>query len=518
MASSASSKGHRSRAFVGVLVFVALLVAISFALRDSKPSATGEETDLDLDGGVGRTRVSPIASDSSRSGTNSALAPAPAYDGVLPPDLVIDNPDCVIREGFGAAESIATVAIPTPAGSRFSVLDGNGAIFGDELPFNPNHHRVGQRADGTVVAAFADLRLNQKGDRGPETPEPMRVYLDGVLIYEHEKVWNFGVADDGSSFYAIEPLAGNASRLVIHNLDLRLESHFDLGQLYTPWNRYEGPYGSWFAGDRASVMFLPAFADAFGLETHWFFPVDGGERWSIDPRISEDEPPERASEAMFASSTEVFVTYNDEDPNGGPAFKRIVKRSYGPAPRQGKFTTLWSRTLYLDGMGRLKLSDNGRWLAVGRSHLHVLNAETGETVFAFPTTENLSRHLSAAERRQVVVQSDGVQMSLEGHLNDLAALARLTSVLEPGATPADVGDVGYIDFRGDRLLMYRTTGIGSPNERRYLDVFDLEGIDIDGPPTFRIELNRDYGCHAGDFYGQGLQVHDGQLTYLTTAR
>ena len=511
---------HRQWALAGVpaLILVALLSATWLALRDRETSAIVESTEHDDDGSPIRASASKQVGDKSEPKANSELSAAHTYNGVLSPDIVIDNPDCVIREGFGAAESIATVAIPTPTGTRFSVLDGNGAIFGDELPFNPNHHRVGRRADGTVVAAFADLRLNQKGDRDPETPEPIRVYLDGALIYEHEKVWDFGVADDGSSFYVIEPLAGDASRLIIHNLDLRRESHFDLGRLYTPWSRYDKPFGSSFAGDRASVMFDPAYADAWGRGTHWFFPVDGGERWSVVlPHADDYQSPQWVSEAIFASGSEAFVVESDEDPTGGPPFTRIVKRSYEPALHQDQFKMLWSRTLDLDSKGPLELSANGKWLAIGNSDLHVLNAETGETVFAFPTLENVNRRLSPKERRQMAVHPDGRRQTYESYLKDVAALARLRSVLGPDASLADVGASG-IRFRGDRLLMYRTTNIGSPNARRYQDVFDLDGIDIDGPPTFRTEWNRDYRCHSGDFYTQGLQVHDGELTYLTTAR
>lgn len=501
---------------VGVLV-VGIAVTLVLLFRPS--SEDGQPFLPDGDAEVGSEAPkpeSPEARNATESKAELRLASSSTYDGALDPTLVIDNPDCVIREGFGAAESIATVAIPTPTGTRFSVLDGNGAIFGDELPFNPNHHRVGRRADGTVVAAFADLRLNQKGDRDPETLEPMRVYLDGAIIYEHEKVWDFGVADDGSSFYVIEPLAGDASRLIVHNLDLRRESHFDLGRLYTPWSRYDKPFGSSFAGDRASVMFDPAYADAYGRGTHWFFPVDGGERWSVElPHATDYTSPQWVNEALFASGTEAFVVKFEANPEGGEDIPRIAKRTYEPSLGQSEFKTLWSRTLDRS-QPSLTLSDNGKWLGVGQTHLHVLNAETGETVFAFPTTQDLSRHLSLKEKWQVIVRPDG-KRTLEGHLNDVATLARLTNVLGPNASLADVGGVGHILFRGDRLLMYRSTG-SWPNRRTYYDVFDLDGINIDSPPTFRIELNRDYDCHGGDFYRQGLQVHDGQLTYLTTSR
>ena len=65
--------------------------------------------------------------------------------------------------------------------------------------------------------------------RPPEAPEPVHIYWDGELVYENDKAWRFGVAPDGSSFYVIEPLAGEASRLVVRSLDAGEEHHYDLG-------------------------------------------------------------------------------------------------------------------------------------------------------------------------------------------------------------------------------------------------------------------------------------------------
>lgn len=61
--------------------------------------------------------------------------------------------------------------------------------------------------------------------------EGVVVYQDRQIIFENREATRFGVADDGSSFCVMEPMAGNVTRLVIRNLDLGVEVHHDLGAL-----------------------------------------------------------------------------------------------------------------------------------------------------------------------------------------------------------------------------------------------------------------------------------------------
>ena len=149
----------------------------------------------------------------------------------------------MLLPGRGRANDTAIVILPTSEGAHFTVLDGNGEVFGDTLPFLPHEYHLGRRADGTVLAGFGDLRLNSRHFRDRDTPEPVRVYMDGQVIYESDKTWRFSVAPDGSSFYVHEPLAGGASRLIVHNLDELAERHFDMDRRYTPSNDYESGFG-----------------------------------------------------------------------------------------------------------------------------------------------------------------------------------------------------------------------------------------------------------------------------------
>ena len=189
------------------------------------------------------------------------------------PSEVIGNLDCDMRAGRGRAKDAALVILPAPNGVRFAALDGQGTLFGDALPFEPNYYLLGRRADGTVLAGFGASSL---AFWDPNSPEPVRIYADGRVLYETDKAWEFGIARDGSSFFVQEPLAGGASRLIVHNLDQSLEHHFDLGAKFTSADEYERQYGTAYSNDASEVMFRPAYPDEFWTGEHWFFPVDGG--------------------------------------------------------------------------------------------------------------------------------------------------------------------------------------------------------------------------------------------------
>ena len=235
------------------------------------------------------------------------------------PSEVIDSLDCDMLAGRGRAKDAALVILPAANGSRFVALDGQGTLFGDTLPFEPNHYRLGRRTDGTALAGFASLRLNSLVFRDPNSLEPVRIYADGRTLYETDKAWEFGIARDGSSFYAQEPLAGGASRLIVHNLDQGMEHHFDLGTKFTPVDEYESIYGTAYSNDASEVMFYPAYPDEFGMGEHWFYPVNGGavrrisvERGAPFDPVGAETPKMRvpgARGALFASSEEGYFAH-----------------------------------------------------------------------------------------------------------------------------------------------------------------------------------------------------------------
>ncbi len=58
------------------------------------------------------------------------------------PEELIDNPDCNFTAGLGNADGAAIYVLSGEAGARFAVLDGQGTVFGGELPFDPNDYRI----------------------------------------------------------------------------------------------------------------------------------------------------------------------------------------------------------------------------------------------------------------------------------------------------------------------------------------------------------------------------------------
>ena len=440
----------------------------------------------------------------------------------LTPDNVIENPDCMLLPGRGRANDTAIVILPTSEGAHFTVLDGNGEVFGDTLPFLPHEYHLGRRADGTVLAGFGDLRLNSRHFRDRDTPEPVRVYMDGQVIYESDKTWRFSVAPDGSSFYVHEPLAGGASRLIVHNLDELAERHFDMDRRYTPSNDYESGFGVSYSSGSAEVVFGPVYE--YGRGAHVFFPVaaaDGDVREVHVARSAREEMVGGGRDQVRIDDVEAAVFASSEV---GYVAAPLVKRGpywKGQKPwtieRLGidhgdkRTSVVWSREVELENFdSTMTLSDDGAWLALRAWTFKVLDTATGETVFEYPRVDKQ------------------------------AEFARLSSVLPPGATLRDVGGVTSQYFRDNRLVLFRQVGLASKrvcngkDQEEYdhciadlrgrglyktmVDVFEMDSIEMDSQPDFRVGISSDNRCASGDYALRGLQVHDGRLTFLTTRR
>ena len=435
--------------------------------------------------------------------TNCTVAQPSLESAVLKPREVLGNLECTMLAGRGAASGSAVVVVRSETGARFSVVDGGGSLVAGTLPFRPHQFRLGRQQDGTPVIGLGDLRLNSKQFRPVASPEPVRVYVGEQIAYDSDKAWDFLVAHDGSSFAVHEPIAGGASRLVVHDLELGTERNVDLGTRMTPVNAYEGDHMIDYSLDASEIMFQPAGGDDMGIGTYWFYPVNEG---PVQQVAVEDD-----LGAVLISRGEGYFAHRQEDlmPDGN---WRFTRRTFDAT--NATIDVVWSRTLDLEEFsGRMSLSDNGRWLGVHGWNFHVLDTQSGDTVFRYRTVGYPPQHLP-----------------------------RLVSVVGEGASASDVGRLGSITFQGDNMLFFRQFGryycFTPPGEEyddlryrkclrhhrktgRYkavYDVYDMKTISLDAQPTYRAEVYRETNCMEGNMPFQGLQRVGEKLTYLSEPR
>ena len=451
------------------------------------------------------------------------------FDTSLDPADVLDNLECRMQAGRGVAGDVAVVVLPTDGGAKFSVVDGEGAVADGFLPFDPHSIRLGRRKDGVPVVGLGDLRLNSGTFRPPESPAPVRIYMGEQVVYESEKVYNFRIARDGTSFAVHEPLAGDASRLVVHNLDLRTERHFDLGTRLTPENAYDPGHTMRYTLDGTEVMFWSTHADSWGNGDYWFYPAGEGSMRHIvvSGVVDGDSPParqgaqvdgvarrivvENGAGATLISSREGYFVERPDDltPDEYGHVWRVAKRTFDF--EAGETVDVWQRRVNLrSSPQRRSVSNDGRWLAIGGLNFHLFDAETGRVAFTYPKV---------------------------GHHEE--QLARLASVVGENATTADLGRLGGINFVGGYLAFKRTFGnlasCATPpgeeyddlrwrqcvgdlrrrgNFRTVYDLFELDAITLDSQPVHRVENYRgETTCVAGSGPLGGLGDAGGRLVY-----
>ena len=410
------------------------------------------------------------------------------------PEKVLGNPECRQHPGLGPSSDVAVVLLPTQEGARFAAVDASGILHAGTLPFFPERYTVARREGGSVITAFGPAMLQE--DRVPPFDSlppldyalPMRVYLGDQTIFENDNIWDFGLADDGSSFYVIQPVAGETSRLTIHNLDTESTHHYDIGHLHPKlerWKRWErtsneeSNYYIRYSLDYGELMFVPAF---LGVGTHHFFPTSSDAREPRKISVSDDEG---AVFSTFASSREGYFLLGNND-RFGP--RVVIRREYSWPSGQAQAET-WKKTLS-DGSPHsylLHLSQDGSRMLLFGDEIQLLDTANGETLFLFPR-------------------------------DDLKAqLPRMSRILGPDATEEQVGTVVVADFHENQLVLFRELSSSQATSEGFAyDLFDLDTIELDSGPSRRVTTNADVPCESGDHFLRGLQEHDGRLTFLTT--
>ena len=388
------------------------------------------------------------------------------------PEEILDNPECLQRPGKGVSSDVTVVVVPTETGGRFATVDASGILYSDDLPFQPGRFYVARRKDGSVLTVFDGAVREEAGMPGPEVPEPVRIYLDGQIIFDHHKIWSAEVADDGSSYSLIEPVAGG-SRLVIRNLDRGTEHDYDLMGTYYRYRSGEVSHADLYSSDHSELMLYPLLD---GTGNHHFFPAipDGRKRRMV--HVPEGEG---IRHARFASSEVGYFSFHVP---GTREEYFLARREFKWDADGGEVENRWVRA----GGAIETISEDGSLLLMGMT---LLDAATGQTVFRMPRDD-----------------AD-------------AQLPRLRHILGPKAMAEQVGQAQSARLVGDELWVRRILPRGDDGRRSAaLDVFKLDGIQMDSGPAFRVPANYLSECAPGDTAFRGLQAHEGRLTYLTTRR
>ncbi len=404
---------------------------------------------------------------------------------------VIADPQCRMVVGQRTASDTALVYLPLGDGAWFAVVNTFGIVFDATLPFVPERPEVGKRPDGTILVGFG-------------LADKVQVVHDGSVIYEFDEVWSFGIADDGSSFFVVEPLAGNASRLVVRNLELREEHHFDLGTSITPTN-HSLDFGLDYSVDLAEVIVRPSRSRGGASR---FFPVVGGVPREVVVEPTQGMPTRDLS--VFATSELSYHARNvgDKDRNRYSLLWRIVKveREFGNGGERGR--EVWTRDLQFLRNLSMQVSLDGAWLVLTDpvAGVEVLHTEDGETVLSYP---------EGRENRMQWLRFVDTQF---GHL---AFASRF-------ANPAHRFRARFV---GDQLLVTRSEA-GKADEGWDVVAYELDpvskrayqvrwfkvepGVD-ETEQTFAIRTSLDpaapTACTNHALLDRRLEIRDGRLTY-----
>ena len=164
-------------------------------------------------------------------------------------------------------------------------------------------------------------------------------------MYEREFAWDFDVAADGSSYYAIEGSPyGEFSKLVLRNLELGIETQVDMSDKTRLLGRYFRGLGVSYSHDNTEVVMSPLSLGGFPtLGQHSFVPSTGPNRARL--------PSKRKT---WCSSPRGLGYFHLDD----GASPRVVKRRFDWAsPDRSAAVDVWATEL---AAGALLLSTMAR--------------------------------------------------------------------------------------------------------------------------------------------------------------
>lgn len=417
-----------------------------------------------------------------------------------------------MARGEGPAGDLAAVALGGAgrwAPARFSVLDAAGALVSGELGSFPYQMKLGRTPGGEVVAGFGGMALPANQSGLLLQAKPLRIYVSDQIADQERAVLMFGVASDGSSYFAIEPTGhlfsppaiDYSAQLAISNRSYGTEARHDLGAALVDSDGFIA-YQASYTPDNQEVHLepLPVRNWDRGVGTHYFYDVRG----EAPPREIQVPDRGRYDVAHFTSSEEGYIFYEAAHWNAPLDIvkARFTWGSEGGRPRLLSSEEVWRQTGPANtNANNVAVSPNGAWLLFKTAAtsnggprpddwgLYVLDSATGETVFHLPTDDTDTQ------------------------------IARLSSVLPTQPTEEDLGySMGAFFTSDDKLVVRRLKDKNQLIDwaAPVYDVYDLNSITPEAQPEYRFEGNehRENPCASRGFPGTLAESEEGRLAYL----
>ena len=467
-------------AWLTIAILAASGLLVTWWLIDREPVATVPAAHQGVDDAPETDEASGPSSE-PRTDSHSSVADVPT------PEAVLADPQCRMVVGQRTASDTALVYLPLGEGAWFAVVNSFGVVFDGTLPFVPERPVVGKRPDGTILAGFS-----LEGE--------VQVVHDGSVIYEFDDVWSFDIADDGSSFFVVEPLAGDASRLVIHNLELREQHHFDLGTTITRTDRGLD-YVLSYSDDLAEVTATP---DGGERRVNGFYPVVGGKHREVVVEGLDTAGPRVVS--LFESSRVSYHAQNEPDSGRGPSQRwTIFKVQWNFSRGSADGNVLWTHDLLAIGPLSIHLSEDlAMVLLSGPVSSFVLRTTDGRRIFSYPPRRMIARRPDGTSRVYPPRDREGRRKRMSGR------------------------------FVGDRVFFHKWTE-GEPEKTLVVDEFEpardgsgfrMVAREVERTPdesdlsfSLRTELDpaNPTSCTDHALLDRRLEIRDGRLTYQRDA-
>ena len=265
----------------------------------------------------------------------------------------------------------------------------------------------------------------------------------------------------------------------------------------------------------------------------------------------------------FESRSVAYMLGVERDERGFRDKVTVTKRQWIERDSQEASNDLWTRSFDIPDLVSLSLSKGGKYVIVHALNIHVLDSNTGESLLAYPTTENLALRVAGAQENSTwaeveflvleeyrnlsrellseVQDSEDIVPNWDGstrHGISLASLEVVDDTLRFVTSPWNIMRDECRRYGKNRATFdehcIETMKSATLDECESLSNAyaknkcreDLEGLSIvyafdlttsrkDPRPQARFAIPADGRCHAAIPGWGGLHWSDGELTYVT---